>query len=46
MQYGRMQKKIEDTCEEIRQLKAMKEAYDEYDLLREKWKNTAGLLRD
>ena len=36
MQYGRMQKKIEDTCEEIRQLKAMKEAFNEYDLLREK----------
>lgn len=45
MQYGRMQKKIEDTCEEIRQLKAMKEAYDEYDLLREKWEKYSWFVK-
>lgn len=31
MQYGRMRKKIEDTCEEIRQLKLIKEKFAAYE---------------
>ena len=36
MQYGRMQRKIDDTCQEIDKLTAIHDAYGEYRLIHDK----------